>query len=133
MTPVADRPLSVKLRPWLEDELRREFRERGESVSEGLRRVLEEWWAEHHLGAIEFRDGVGGRRAAVEGGPDVWEIVWVLRDYDGDVDALRDHFSWLEEDALDSALAYYDRFPDSVDALIEENERVGRRLAERLE
>lgn len=132
MSSVADRPLSVKVRPWLEEELRREFRERGESVSEGLRRVLEEWWAEHRLPSIEFREGLAGRRAAVEEGPEVWEIVAVFRDYDGDTEGLREHFGWLDDEALDSALEYYERFPESIDALIEENERAARYLAERL-
>lgn len=132
MPDVAERPVSVKLRPWLEKELRREFEERGLSVSEGLRRALEEWWAERHLPVIEFRDTPSGRRAAVEGGPEVWEIVSVLRDYGGDRDDLHRHFGWLEEAALDSALAYYERFPEPVDALVEENERLARYLAERL-
>lgn len=132
MSSVADQPLSVKVKPWLEEELRREFEERSESVSAGLRRVLEEWWAVHHLPGIEFRDGLSGRRAAVEDGPDVWEIVALLRDYNGDRDALREHFGWLDEDALASAVAYYERFPESIDALLEENERTGRYLADRL-
>lgn len=133
MSTVADRPLSVKLRPWLEEELRDDFRERGESVSEGLRRALEEWWVREHLPGIEFRDGLAGRRAAVADGPEVWEIVDVLRDYDGDVAGLRDHFAWLPEEALDAALAYRDRFPERVDRAIEENERMGRILADRLD
>lgn len=133
MSTVTDRPLSVKLRPWLEEELRREFEERGESISEGLRRVLEEWWTQRHLPAIEFRDDVAGRRAAVDGGPEVWEVVSVLRDYDGHLEGLSEHFDWLDDEALDDALEYYERFPDRIDALVEENDRMGRYLSERLE
>lgn len=132
MPTVADRPLSVKLRPWLEEELRREFEERGESTSEGLRRVLEEWWALRRFPSLEFRDGIAGRRAALEEGPDVWEVVAVFRDHGGDAGALREHFAWLEEAALEDALAYYERFPERVDDVIEENERRARYLAERL-
>lgn len=132
MSTVSDQPLSVKLRPWLEEELRNEFEERGESISEGLRRLLEEWWAVRNLPAIEFRDGVGGRRAAVRNGPEVWEIVSVYRDYAGDVDALHEHFSWLDEEALDAVLEYYDRFPEAIDMLIQENERTARFLADRI-
>lgn len=131
MTTVADRPLSVKLRPWLEEELRREFEDRGESTSEGLRRVLEEWWALREFPAIEFRDGIAGRRAALSDGPEVWEVVVAFRDHDGDEEALRDHFAWLDGDALEDALAYYERFPDRVNGVIEENERTARYLAER--
>lgn len=132
MPNVSDRPLSVKLRPWLEEELRKDFDDRGETVSEGLRRVVEEWWAGRRLPAIEFRESLTGRRAAVEGGPEVWEIVSVLHDYEGDMEGLRDHFAWLDSQALDSALEYYQRFPESIDRLIENNERTARYLAERL-
>ncbi len=34
--------------------------------------------------AIEFRDGVSGHRAGIRGGPDVWEVVRVARDYGSD-------------------------------------------------
>ncbi len=132
MPTVANRPMSVKLRPWLDEALRSEFEERGESPSEGLRRILEEWWVDRHLEDVEFREGVSGRRAAVEGGPEVWEIVAALRDHDGDREALAEHFGWLRTAALDAALAFYDRFPDRIDTLIDENERVGRYLSERL-
>lgn len=132
MSTVADRPMSVKLRPWLDEELRREFEERGESTSEGLRRILEEWWTLQHLHEIEFRQTLGGRRAAVREGPEVWEIVSVARDYGDDVDGLREHFGWLDEESLDAALAYYEVFPERIDVLIEENRRTGRYLSERL-
>lgn len=132
MPTVADRPLSVKLRPWLEEELRREFEERGESTSEGLRRVLEEWWALRRFPSIEFRDGIAGRRAALVDGPDVWEVVAALRDHEGDEEALQEHFARLDESALEDALAYHERFPERVDEVIEENERTARYLAERL-
>lgn len=132
MSTVADRPLSVKVQPWLEEALRREFDERGESVSAGLRRVLEEWWAVRHLPGIEFRETLRGRRAALEDGPEVWEVVSVLRDLGGDTEALAEHFAWLDEERLRSAVAYYERFPDPVDALLDENERAARYLAERL-
>lgn len=74
--------------------------------------------------AIEFRDGPAGRRAALRGGPEVWEIIMVWRNYAPDLDGLRAHFDWLPPEALDQALAYYERNSESIDALIEENERV---------
>lgn len=133
MPSVTEHPLSVKLRPWLAEELLEEFEARGESVSEGLRRALEEWWASRHLFGIEFRDGPTGRRAALEDGPEVWEVIAVWRDADGDLERLREHFAWLDEDALEAALVYRDRFPERVEEVLAENERVGRYLAERLE
>lgn len=132
MPTVADRPLSVKLRPWLEDELRQEFEARGESTSEGLRRVLEEWWALRRFPHLEFREGLGGRRAALEGGPEIWEIVAARREYGPDPASLREHFGWLPEAALQEALSFYERFPERIDARLEDNDRAGRYLAGRL-
>lgn len=132
MSTVADRPVSVKLPPWLEEELRQEFEERGLNTSEGLRRILEEWWVGRHLPRIEFREGLTGRRAALRDGPEVWEVVAVSEDYGQDDEGLAEHFGWLDREALEAALVYYERFPERVQEELAENERIGRRLSERL-
>lgn len=121
--------MTTRLPDWLERDLRDFFRERGRGPSEGLRHIAEEWWVREHHPDIEFRDGIFGRRAALREGPEVWEIVMVWRAYEPDIDGLRHHFDWLDPRLLDEALRYYDRFPESVDALVDDNERVGRQLA----
>lgn len=132
MSKLSDQPTSFRLPAWLEDELKEEFERAGMSTSEGMRRALEEWWALRAYDHIEFREGLTGRHAAVRGGPEVWEIVMVASSYGEDREGLREHFGWLETEAVDEALDYYDRFPDRVDDRIEENERVGEALADRL-
>lgn len=77
---------------------------------------------------IEFREGPAGRRAGLRGGPDVWEIEMVRREYDGDRAGLHAHFEFVPSEHLDQALAYADRFRADVDELIVRNERVGRLL-----
>ncbi len=47
-------------------------------VEEGLR------MDEHPL--VRFADGPAGRRATLLAGPDVWEVVGIVRDNDGDLD-----------------------------------------------
>lgn len=85
-----------------------------------------------HFPAIEFRDGVSGRRAALREGPDVWEVAMVARDYGDDLDALAAHFGGqISPDALKQALAYAERFPQEIQDWIAENERIGRFLASR--
>ncbi|MFQ5890721.1 MAG: hypothetical protein ACE5JR_11795 [Gemmatimonadota bacterium] len=115
--------LSTRIPRWLEEELRSVFQRQGEGPSEGLRRIVSEWWACRTFGAIEFRDALGGRRAALRDGPEIWEIISVQRDYGDDAEALRAHFSWIPAEALGQAVEYYRRFGDEVDALIAENER----------
>lgn len=107
---------------WLEDELRRIFAATGEDRAAGVARIVEEWWAREHFPEIEYRDGPAGRRASLRGGPDVWEIVMVAREYGADRAGLNAHFGWLAPEKIDQALAFAERFPAPVAAIIEENE-----------
>ncbi|HEX6747572.1 MAG TPA: hypothetical protein VF092_09815 [Longimicrobium sp.] len=95
-----------------------------------MRRVAEEWWTLQNLSAIEFRNGVTGRRASVRGGPDVWETVMVQRDYGDDREGLYQHFSWLAPGDVDQALTYAEKFAVSIDDRIAQNERVAGELAQ---
>lgn len=125
-------PATTRLPDWLERALRAFWEEHGEGPSIGLRRTIEEWWTLQHFPAIEFRDGVSGRRAALREGPDVWEVAMVARDYGSDVEQLVRHFGGrISRDALTQALAYGARFPDEISSWISENERVARFLAGR--
>lgn len=68
---------------------------------------------------IAFRDAP--RRAwAIGSGLDVWEIVDLVRSYDGDEDALRESLPLLTERHLQLARAYADRFPEEIEAILEE-------------
>jgi len=74
---------------------------------------------------IVFRDGPAGRRPAVSGGPDVWEIVTaVKRDMPagGTVADFVGQTGWPST-FFDVALDYYSRFPDEIDDWIAENDR----------
>jgi len=86
-------------------------------VEEGLR------MDEHPL--IRFADGPSGRRARLLGGPDVWEVVAVARDNDGD---LAETASYLELSLglVQAAASYYAAYPQEVDERIERNRREAR-------
>ncbi len=83
-------------------------------IDEGMR-------MEDHPGIV-FRDGPTGRRAGLAGGPDVWEVISVLRDQanegDGAVEAAAE---WLSLSIADvrTALSYYGAFTDEVDARVQ--------------
>lgn len=117
------RPLCARLSPELEEELAVFFDEHGWGPSEGLRVVIEEWVAASAIPDIEFRSGPLGRRAAVRGGPEVWEIVSVAHEAPADHD-LYAHFSWLDRRKVLAALEYYERFPEPIDAILARNERL---------
>jgi hypothetical protein len=86
-------------------------------VEEGLR------MDEHPL--IRFADGPSGRRARLLGGPDVWEVIAVARDNDGD---LAETASYLELSLglVQAAASYYAAYPQEVDERIERNRREAR-------
>lgn len=87
-----------------------------------------------HPGII-FRPGPTGRRAALSGGPDVWEIIGALhaiRAEDPDlaghqlVDELGD-VTGLDAARVSIALRYYAAFPDEIDERIAGNREVAER------
>jgi uncharacterized protein (DUF433 family) len=84
-------------------------------VEEGLR------MDEHPL--IRFADGPGGRRARLVGtGKDVWEIIAVVRDSDGDpAEAAR--YLEIPLGLVQAAIAYYGAYTAEIDQLIELNEQ----------
>jgi uncharacterized protein (DUF433 family) len=83
-------------------------------VEEGLR------MDEHPL--IRFADGPAGRRARLIGtGKDVWEIIAVVRDNDGDpAEAAR--YLEFPLGLIQAAIAYYGAYTAEVDQLIDLNE-----------
>lgn len=92
-------------------------------VEEGLR------MDEHP--AVVFRDGPGGRRAVVVGGPDVWEVIRALRDARqaepelsrGElIDLVRGN-SGVAESLIRAALDYYGAYPSEVDGAILDADR----------
>jgi hypothetical protein len=82
-------------------------------IDEGLR-------MDAHVGIV-FRSGPGGRRAALAGGPDVWEIARVARDLGGGPDAAVSETAQLlglDPCQVAVALAYYTDFPDEIESRI---------------
>ena len=70
---------------------------------------------------ITFRDGPTGRRAALIGGPDVWEVMFTLKS--GKVCAARAITATAElldltDSQVRTAVRYYGTFPDEIDRRI---------------
>ena len=93
-------------------------------VEEGLR-------MDAHPGVL-FREGPAGRRAVLSGGPDVWEVVRAITltraadpalDAD-DVLAVVSESTGLPDRLIQVAIAYYADYPDEVNALLDEADRV---------
>ena len=84
-------------------------------VEEGLR------MDDHPL--VRFAEGPAGRRARLTGtGKDVWEIITVLRDNDGDLPAAAGYLE-LPLGLVQAAATYYGAYPDEIDQWIELNDQ----------
>lgn len=86
-------------------------------VEEGLRMA-------DHPGVV-FKDGPAGRRAAIAGGPDVWEIIRVLRDIDERGDAAVEataELAALSISRVRLAMRYYAEYVEEIDAEIAQND-----------
>lgn len=118
----------------LPDDVARRLRERatasdepvsglaGRLVDEGLRMAV-------HPGIV-FRAGPSGRRAALGRGPDVWEVIGLIRSLDAHGEtALGEAATWLglSEALVRVALGYYGEFPNEIDAEIAANDAAAER------
>jgi len=85
-------------------------------IDEGMR-------MEDHPGIV-FRDGPAGRRAALAAGPDVWEVVSVVRNTPGRGEAaVVQAAEWLDlsPTQVRAAVRYYSEFPQEIDERIRRN------------
>lgn len=118
--------VSMRWDPALVERLRRRAAGTGSSVSALAQRYVEEALRAADHPGIVFLDGPAGRRASLVAGPDVWEVVRVLRDVEergeAALDAAADVMG-LDVAAVRVAARYHGAFPDEATAMIAENER----------
>jgi hypothetical protein len=105
-------------------------RRRGEPKARTAERLIDEGLRMEDHPGIVFRDGPAGRRAALAGGPDVWEIIETLKGtgLTGDR-AIAATAKWGSLSVAEVGLAarYYGDFRDEIDEQI----RLNRDEAER--
>ncbi|BAS28131.1 hypothetical protein LIP_2290 [Limnochorda pilosa] len=116
------RRISVRMPDDQAERFLREQRLRRQRSSDLLRDLVEEALRMRECPGIVFLDAPTGRQATVAGtGLAVWEVVSLWRSL-GSVGALLDRFPHLSERGVRDALAYAERFPDEIEAAIQENE-----------
>ncbi|MDQ3570592.1 MAG: CopG family transcriptional regulator [Actinomycetota bacterium] len=118
-------PVSLRFRnPDVAERLKEEARAQDRSASALAEELIDEGLRTRRHPLISFRDGPTGRRAALVGGPDVWEVVAGL--VGGDVspdDRIQRAVEvfGLRREQVDAVLAYYAEFTDEIDARIQTN------------
>lgn len=106
------------------DRLRKRSEAEGISKSRLAERYVDEGIRMDEHPGIEFRDGPAGRRAALQRGPDVWQLVMTLREYEphGDdvIAATAEHLN-LTVSQVESGARYYAAYPEDIDERITAN------------
>lgn len=101
--------------------------------SDTYRQVIDEWARLQEHPGVRFVDGPAGRRAALVGGPDIWEIIEVARELSFDAAEIIESYPWLSEEKLAIARRYCDAYPNEIEGLIEDNRRVAAQLEHELD
>lgn len=107
------------------DRLAARSREAGESKSRLAQRYVEEGLRMDAHPDIFFQNGMTGRRAKLLGGPDVWEVINVMRRFDGSPEeVIRETmaFTGLHARWVNAAIRYYADYRDEIDERLRRND-----------
>ena len=123
--------LSIRFkRPDAYERLKRGAARRAESISAVGERLIDEGLRMEAHPGILFRDGPSGRRAALAGGPDVWEVVGLLQGLRGSVEKRVSAAAvqlGLTDTQVRTTSRYYAEFTDEIDAEIALNDETADR------
>jgi uncharacterized protein (DUF433 family) len=117
---------SVRLHPSTVERLVAQARRRGVPKTRVAEQYLEEAVRMNDHPGIVFRDGAGGRRAALAGHRlDVWQVVETVEQEGGDVAAAAEYLG-ISPGLVGSAVSYYADYRDEIDDWIERNATMAR-------
>lgn len=123
-------PLSIRFDAQLLERLRRRAQTTPGATPSGLaQRFVDEGLRMSDHPGVLFKDGASGRRAALAFGPDVWEVVKMLREVDERGEqavAAAAELMALPQPKVRVAMHYYAAYPEEIDAQIDEADRVSR-------
>jgi len=120
--PIRSMVLSMRLPAESGKRLKRMANRHGWTPSDASARLVEEGLRRSEFAFLDFRDSPAGRQAYVQGSTlAVWEVVFLLRNYKGNVAAVARHLRW-PENKVQAAMNYAETFPKEIDEAIEEND-----------
>lgn len=112
---------SLRVDPSTLQRLEREAARRGEPKTKVAERYLEEGVRMAQHPGVVFRDGRGGRRAALAGHRlDVWQVVETMLSENGDIEAAAEYLE-ISPGLASSAVDYYGQHKEEVDRWIASN------------
>src|SRR5579863_4541097 len=102
--------------------LKRMASRHGWTTSDASARLVEEGLRRGEFAFIDFRDSAAGRQAYIQGSSlAVWEVVLLVRSYEGDTAAAAEHLHWPES-RVTTAVNYAEAFSAEIDEALAENE-----------
>jgi hypothetical protein len=120
---MSTQPVAIRFELDLLNEMKEWAKVHSTTVSAAVQLFSAEGLRMRQVPGVVFRDGAAGRRAAVEGGQDIWEIIETVRDSeskDASIQSTAENTGIPERD-LRIALDYYTRWPQEVDDQIARN------------
>ena len=102
--------------------LKRITKRHGWTPSDASARLVEEGLRRSEFAFLDFRDSPAGRQAYVQGSTlAVWEVIFLLRSYKGNVATVAKHLRWPEA-KVRAAVNYAKAFPEEIDEATAEND-----------
>jgi len=102
--------------------LKRMASRHGWTPSDASARLVEEGLRRSEFAFIDFRDTQAGRQACIQASSlAVWEVVLLLRGYEGDAAAVARHLGWPRA-KVQAAVHYAEAFPSEIDEALAEND-----------
>jgi len=117
--------ISLRIPQGIAERLERAARRYGQSRSSLVHRYVDEGLRRDRHPRVTFKDGPTGRRAALVGGPDIWELMSFVDDLDVRGEKVVEQTArWMEISMEDvrAALAYAAEFSDEIRERITLNE-----------
>ena len=122
MKPTRSMVLSMRLPVESGRRLKRIANRHGWTPSDASARLVEEGLRRSEFAFLDFHDSPAGRQAYIQGSTlAVWEVIFLLRTYNGDVAAVAKHLKWLEA-KVRAAVNYAEAFREEIDEATAEND-----------
>jgi uncharacterized protein (DUF433 family) len=100
--------------------LQRLARQLGKSPSETSALLVEESLRKAEFGHVDFRNSPVGRQAYIQGSRlAVWQVISLLRSYNGDVEKTALHLSWPRSQ-VQAALHYAQAYPEEIETALDD-------------
>lgn len=122
MKPARSMVLSMRLPVESGRRLKRIAKRHGWTPSDASARLVEEGLRRSEFAFLDFRDSPAGRQACIQGSTlAVWEVVFLLRSYKGNVAAVAKHLRWPEA-KVGAAMNYAEAFLEEINEATAEND-----------